>query len=99
MAPGVPTDTMAIWSAICAGLGVVGFFCFCIPGIILGAVAFFLGNASINRIRSSAGRTGGQSLAQIGRIGGAIVAVVSLLGLVLLIINALVNGQFTNTTG
>jgi len=90
---GAPTDQMAIWSVVCAGLGLPGVCCFGIGGLILGPVAFFLGNASINRIRASNGTLGGETLAQLGRIGGAIVAILGLLFLVYIIVAAVNSGH------
>ena len=40
----------------------------CCP--IVGPVAFFVGNSSLNRIRGSGGTLGGEGLAQAGRILG-----------------------------
>jgi hypothetical protein len=90
-APSRPTDSLAVWSAVLAGLGIPGFFLCCLPGIVLGVVAFFLGNSSLSRIRASNGMLGGDGLAQAGRIGGGIIAGLSLLGLILLIVNAITN--------
>jgi hypothetical protein len=39
---------------------------------ILGPVAYFIGNSSLNRIRASGGTLGGESLAKAGRILGII---------------------------
>lgn len=77
-----PTDQMAIWSAVIAGLGVLGLCCAGVGGLILGGVAFFLGNSSLRRIRDSGGALGGDSVAQAGRIVGLVVAVLGLLILI-----------------
>ena len=83
MAPA--TDQMAIWSLVCAIVGFLGLCCAGVGGLVLGPVAFFLGNSSLERIRSSGGTIGGESLAQIGRVFGIVVAVIGLLVLISLI--------------
>ena len=88
---------MAIWAIILAGVGLPGLCCFGIGGIILGAVAFFLGGSSINRIQASNGTVGGLTLAQIGRWGGLVVAILGLLILIFYVI-AIANGSFNNNT-
>lgn len=98
MQPAKPTDSMAVWSAVLAGLSIAGFFLCCIPGIVLGAIAFFLGNASLGRIRASNGMWGGEGLAQAGRIGGGIMAILSLLGLIWFIVSAALNGGGSPST-
>ena len=92
-----PTDQMAIWSIILAGVGLPGLCCFGVGGVILGAVAFFLGGSSINRIQASNGAVGGFTLAQIGRWGGLAVALLGLLILILYIVG-IAGGIFNSTT-
>jgi hypothetical protein len=92
-----PTDQMAIWSIILAGVGLPGLCCFGVGGIILGAVAFFLGGSSIHRIQASNGGVGGLTLAQIGRWGGLAVAILGLLILAFYVI-AIANGSLSNST-
>ena len=58
---------------------------------MLGPVAFFLGSSSLKRIRSSGGTIGGESLANMGRIGGIIVAILGLVILLAVIISAVSN--------
>ena len=92
-----PTDQMAIWSLVLAGLGLLG-LCACgVGGIILGAIAFFMGGSAHSRIRSSGGAIGGDTLAAIGRWGGLVVAVLGVL-ILLGFIAAVSTGNFNNTT-
>lgn len=88
---------MAIWAIILAGVGVPGLCCFGVGGVILGAVAFFLGGSSMNRIQASNGTVGGLTLAQIGRWAGLAVAILGLLVLIYFII-AVINGSYNNST-
>ena len=92
------TDQMAIWSLVCAIVGFIGLCCFGVGGLVLGPVAFFLGNSSLNRIRSSGGAIGGESLAQIGRIFGIVVAVLGLLVLVAVIVSSVTGNHSTSTS-
>lgn len=95
---GAPTDQMAIWSIVLAGLGLLGLCCVGVGGLILGPIAFFLGGSSLNKIRASNGTLGGDTLASIGRWGGLVVGILGLLILVAWIL-AVVNGAFnTNNT-
>jgi hypothetical protein len=61
---------------------VPGLFCCAVPGLVLGLVAFFLGNSAIARIRASQGALGGETAATAGRIIGIVVAVLGALGVV-----------------
>jgi hypothetical protein len=97
MAASPPTDQMAIWSIVLAGLGLPGLCCFGVGGIIFGAVAFFLGGSAVGRIQGSNGAVGGLTLAQIGRWGGLAVAILGLVGLIGYIL-LVVNGSLTNNT-
>jgi hypothetical protein len=102
IAAGAPTDQMAIWSLVLAGLGLLG-LCLCgIGGLILGPIAFFLGGSSLNRIRASNGTLGGETLASIGRWGGLAVGVLGLLILVFYIVavaSGLSNSITNNSIG
>jgi hypothetical protein len=53
---------------------------------ILGPIAFFIGNGSLNRIRASGGTLGGAGLAQAGRILGIIGTVFLALGVLYAIV-------------
>jgi hypothetical protein len=64
-------------------LGLVSLTC-CLS--ILGPVAFFVGNSSLNRIRASGGTLGGEGLANAGRILGIIGTVLLAISVILLII-------------
>jgi len=97
MAPAVATDQMAIWSLVLAGVGLLGICCFGVGGLILGPIAFFVGNSSLKRIRASGGSVGGDTMANIGRIGGIVVAIIGALVL-LTYIGLAVSGSFNNTT-
>jgi hypothetical protein len=55
---------------------------------ILGPVAFFVGNSSLNRIRASGGTLGGEGLANAGRILGIIGTVILAIGVIVLIFAA-----------
>ena len=79
---GKPTDQMAIWATVLAGLGLLGLCCFGVGGLILGPIAFFMGGSSLARIRSSNGALGGDTLASVGRWGGLVVGVLGLLVLI-----------------
>jgi len=97
---GAPTDQMAIWAIVLAGLGLLGLCCVGVGGLILGPIAFFLGGSSLKRIRASNGAVGGDTLASIGRWGGLAVGILGLLILVFYVI-AIANGfnnAITNNT-
>ena len=79
---GTPTDQMAIWATVLAGLGLLGLCCFGVGGLILGPIAFFMGGSALARIRASNGTLGGDTLASIGRWGGLAVGVLGLLVLI-----------------
>ena len=79
---GKPTDQMAIWATVLAGLGLLGLCCFGVGGLILGPIAFFMGGSSLATIRASNGALGGDTLASVGRWGGLVVGVLGLLVLV-----------------
>ena len=83
---GKPTDQMAIWATVLAGLGLLGLCCFGVGGLILGTIAFFMGGSSLARIRASNDALGGDTLASIGRWGGLVVGVLGLLVLLSFIV-------------
>jgi hypothetical protein len=66
-----PRDTFAVWSAVCAGLGLS--IC-CGLGVILGPTALVLGRISLARIRASGGVIRGAGLARFGLIAGAVLS-------------------------
>ena len=67
------TDMLAVWSAICAGLGITA----CFPlGIILGPLAFVVGRISRQRIAASSGLLTGGGLAMFGWVTGAILTLI-----------------------
>jgi hypothetical protein len=99
MAASPPTDNLAIWSIVLAGLGLPGLCCFGVGGIIFGAVAFFLGGSAVSRIQASNGTVGGLTLAQIGRWGGLAVALLGLVGLIGYILLVVSSSVANNTTG
>ncbi len=86
-----PIDGRAITSLSVALLGIVFGLPFGLPGVVLGAVAYFTGKSAIARIDSSQGALGGRSLAVTGWVLGvvatAIGAVVSLAWLVALLLS------------
>ena len=67
-APSAPTDTSAVVALV---LGILSIITCCV-GPILGAIAFFVGNSALGRIRASGGAIGGEGLAQAGRITGIV---------------------------
>jgi hypothetical protein len=84
------TDMQAIGSLAVAVLGIALGLPFGVPGLVLGAIAYFMGKAAIRRIDGSSGSIGGRSLAAAGWILGvvatAIGAVVSLVWVVVLLV-------------
>jgi hypothetical protein len=84
-----PADGRAITSLALAVLGIVLGLPFGLPGLLLGAVAYFIGKAALARIDESHGTIGGRSLASAGWVLGvvatAIGAVVSLVWLIVLL--------------
>lgn len=85
-----PIDGRAITSLAVAILGIAFGVPFGLPGLVLGAIAYFTGKAAITRIDSSQGTVGGRGLAAAGWVLGvvatAIGALVSLVWLVVLLI-------------
>jgi hypothetical protein len=85
-----PADGRAITSLALAVLGIVLGLPFGLPGLVLGAVAYFTGKAALARIDESNGTIGGRSLASAGWVLGvvatAIGAIVSLTWLVVLLV-------------
>ncbi len=82
-AAAVPNDSQAMLSLI---LGICSIVLCC---WILGPVAFFLGQSSLNRINASNGQLGGAGLAQAGRILGIIGTVILALAILGVIVNIL----------
>jgi hypothetical protein len=85
-----PADGRAITSLALAVLGIVLGLPFGLPGLLLGAVAYFTGKAALARIDESHGTIGGRSLASAGWVLGvvatAIGALVSLVWLIILLV-------------
>jgi hypothetical protein len=85
-----PADGQAIGSLAVAVLGITLGLPFGLPGLVLGAIGYFMGKAAIRRIDSSSGSVGGRSLAAAGWVLGvvatAIGAVVSLVWVVVLLV-------------
>ena len=71
-----PTDSSATVSLV---LGILSLFC---CGIILGPIAYFVGNSARQRILASGGAIGGEGMANAGRILGIIGAILSVLFIV-----------------
>lgn len=94
-----PVAGLAITSLAVAVLGIALGLPFGLPGLVLGAIAYFSGKAAIRRIDSSAGSVGGRSLATAGWVLGvvatAIGALVSLAWLVVLLVT--VSGPASST--
>lgn len=88
------TDGHAAAAMIFAILGAVFSIPLGLPGMIGGAIAYFLGNSARTRIAESNGTLGGQSAANAGRIVGivafALGSLVTLLWLIV-IFNALLD--------
>lgn len=87
---GAAIDGRAITSIAAAVLGIVLGLPFGLPGLVLGAIAYFTGKAALARIDGSQGTVGGRSLAAAGWVAGivatAIGALVSLVWLVALLV-------------
>jgi hypothetical protein len=85
-----PADGKGIASFAVAVLGIAFGLPFGLPGLVLGAIAYFMGKAAIQRIDTSSGALGGRSLAAAGWVLGvvatAIGAVVSLVWVVVLLV-------------
>jgi hypothetical protein len=85
-----PADGRAITSLAVAVLGIVLGLPFGLPGLVLGAIAYFTGKAAIARIDSAKGTVGGRGLAAAGWVLGVVAtgigAVVSLIWLVVLLV-------------
>jgi hypothetical protein len=63
-------------------LGILSFFCF---GIILGPVAFFMGNSAIKEIDANPSAYTNRGIVNAGRICGAIGGLLSILALVIIL--------------
>jgi hypothetical protein len=85
-----PAEGRAIASLAVAVLGIVLGLPFGVPGLVLGAIAYFMGKAAIRHIVGSSGTVGGRSLASAGWVLGvvatAIGAVVSLVWVVVFLV-------------
>ena len=83
-------DGQGITSLAVGALGIALGLPFGLPGLVLGAIAYFMGKAAIRRIDSSSGALGGRSLAGAGWVLGvvatAIGALVSLVWVVVLLV-------------
>jgi hypothetical protein len=88
-----PTDTQATLSLV---FGLLSLTC-CLS--ILGPVAFFLGNSSLNRIRASGGALGGEGLANAGRILGIIGSFILVAWVLLVIVRVFTSMASISTTG
>jgi hypothetical protein len=66
---------------------------------ILGPVAFFVGNSSLNRIRASGGTLGGEGLANAGRILGIIGTVFLVIFVIYVILRVFTSMASISTTG
>lgn len=86
-----PVDGRATTSLAVAIIGIAFGVPFGLPGLVLGAIAYFTGKSAIARIDASAGTLGGRGLAATGWVLGvvatAIGAVVSLAWLVVLLVS------------
>lgn len=78
--PGLPSPPSAGEAVASMVLGIVAVFPFCAFGIVLGPLAFFLGQSALRRIRASGGTVGGAGMAEAGRILGIISTVLWVLG-------------------
>ena len=88
-----PTDGQATLSLV---FGLLSLTC-CLS--ILGPVAFFLGNNSLNRIRASGGTLGGEGLANAGRILGIIGSFLLVAWVLLIIVRVFTSMASISTTG
>ena len=88
-----PTDSQATLSLV---FGLLSLTC-CLS--ILGPVAFFLGNSSLNRIRASGGTIGGEGLANAGRILGIIGSVILVLWVIVILVRVFTSMASISTNG
>jgi hypothetical protein len=66
------TDPRAVASLLSAIAGIVLGLPFGIPGMALGALAYFVGKSAVNNIDSSKGAVGGRGMAVTGWVIGAV---------------------------
>ena len=80
------TSGMAIAALVVSIVAAVGIFCYGILGVILGAVALFLGLRARREIRASGGALGGYGLAQAGWIIGLCAAILGALYFIIVVV-------------
>ena len=84
------TDRRAVASLLSAVAGIVLGLPFGIPGMALGALAYFIGKSAVNNIDSSKGAVGGRGMAVtswvLGAVAMAIGSAVTLVWLVVLLV-------------
>ncbi|HEX6548392.1 MAG TPA: DUF4190 domain-containing protein [Candidatus Dormibacteraeota bacterium] len=78
--PGLPAPPSAGEAVASMVLGILAIFPFCAFGIVLGPLAFLLGQSALRQIRASGGTVGGAGMAEAGRVLGIISTVLWLLG-------------------
>jgi hypothetical protein len=89
-------DRRAVASLLAAVAGIVLGLPFGIPGMALGALAYFLGKSAVNNIDSSKGAVGGHGMAVTGWVLGAVaMAIGSAVTLVWLVVVLLAVSQST----
>jgi hypothetical protein len=90
------TDGRAVASLLSAIAGIVLGLPFGIPGMTLGALAYFVGKSAVNNIDSSNGAVGGRGMAVTGWVLGAVaMAIGSAVTLVWLVVVLVAVSQST----
>ena len=90
------TDGRATASLLSAIAGIVLGLPFGIPGMVLGTLAYFLGQSAVDNIDSSKGDLGGRGMAVTGRVLGAVsMAIGAAVTLVWLVVVLVATSQST----
>lgn len=93
------TDGFAIAALICALIGIPGFICYGVPGILLGGLGLIFGLVSRGRIRASNGYKSGSGLATAGWVIGLVDIVLGAGFLIVIIVFAVMQSSSTPSTG
>lgn len=93
------TDGFAIAALICALIGIPGFICYGVPGIILGGLGLIFGLVSRNRIRASNGMKSGSGLATAGWVIGIVDIILGAGFLIAIIVFVAIQSSNTPSSG
>ena len=99
LAKAAPADGQGIASLTLAVLGIALGLPFGLPGLGLGAIAYFMGKAAIRRIDGSSGALGGRSVAAAGWVLGVVATVIGALVSLVWVVVLLVAISGPATTG